>query len=100
MGIECRFGCPGGTDVTVGRGVRRQPLLLLRGEVPLPLLRMTTAATSEAVRLLVDAIAAGSKLMGGTTYMSSLFQSCNKGGSMTCHVSRPLDILFLLQIVY
>ena len=49
--------------------------------------------------VIVDAIAAGSRVLGVTPYMSSLFQSCNKGGRMTCHVSRALDILFLLQIV-
>jgi len=38
--------------------------------------------------------------MGVATYLSSLFQSCNKGGRMTCHVSRALDVLFLLKIVH
>ena len=38
--------------------------------------------------------------MGVTLYMSSLFQSSNKGGSMTCHVSTALDIIFLLQRVH
>ena len=38
--------------------------------------------------------------MGVAPYLSSLFQSCNKGGRMTYHVSRALDILFLLQIVH
>jgi len=62
---------------------------------------LTAAAKSEADRLpVVDTIAAGSRVMGVTMYLSSLFQSCNKGGSMTCHVSRTLDKLILLQIVH
>jgi len=47
-------------------------------EVPLPLHRLAATATSEADRLLVDAIAAGSRVMGVATYLSSFSKAATK----------------------